>query len=153
MTHQYWEENLPEYVSGGKVNFIGLFIQRCPIHLNHPMTRSVIEANFFDEQPALPGVPGVFLLRIIVHDWSDKYAIKILRRLRDAAAPTTKLVLISCITDYACRTPNDDETEVPPAPLLPNLGGANLFPYLFDLTVSLRVMLLAHTKDLTSYLL
>lgn len=93
-----------------------------------------IATDFFDEQPVLPGEPGVFLLRNITHDWSDKYAVKILRQLRDAAIPSTKLVLISCITDYACRLP-DDEAEAPPAPLLANLGGANIFPYSFDLAV------------------
>jgi len=110
----FWEENLPSYVSEEKVHFI--------------------TANFFDEQPTLPGEPGVFLLRNITHDWSDKYAIKILRRLRDAATPSTKLVIISCITDYACRLPND-EAEAPPAPLLANFGGANIFPYSFDLSM------------------
>ena len=76
------------------------------------------------------------MLRIIIHDWSDKYAIRILRRLRDAAAPSTKLVIIGCITDYACRFPKDKAEASPPEPLLANLGGANIFPYSLDLAVS-----------------
>lgn len=133
---QFWEENSPSHVSEEKVHFISqyssLYLSQMAGAVTSP---NFIATDFFDEQPVLPGEPGVFLLRNITHDWSDKYAVKILRQLRDAAIPSTKLVLISCITDYACRVPDDDEAEAPPAPLLANLGGANIFPYSFDLAV------------------
>ncbi|EKM56173.1 uncharacterized protein PHACADRAFT_122410 [Phanerochaete carnosa HHB-10118-sp] len=45
----------------------------------------------------------VFILRHILHNWSDKYASKILSRLRDAAQPATKLVVMDNIVDYMCR--------------------------------------------------
>ncbi|KAI5119658.1 hypothetical protein M0805_007749 [Coniferiporia weirii] len=114
----YWEANLPSHISAGKVHFIG--------------------GDFFDVQPTLPSTPDVFLLRQIVHDWSDKYVIKLFRRLRDAAGPSTKLVIVDSIIDYACNAPSKyplDNGLKPPAPLLPNMGGANLLPYTVDLVV------------------
>ncbi|KAI5117485.1 hypothetical protein M0805_009548 [Coniferiporia weirii] len=113
----HWEANLPSHVISGKVHFIG--------------------CNFFDAQPVLPGIPDVFLLRQIVHDWSDKYVTKLLRRLRDAAGPSTKLVIVDSIIDYACDTgkyPLDDGPKAP-APLLSNMGGASLLPYCVDLVI------------------
>ncbi|EJD00206.1 O-methyltransferase [Fomitiporia mediterranea MF3/22] len=108
---QFWQENLPRSVTGCKVQFIG--------------------TDFFEAQPKLPGTPDVFLLRMITHDWADLYAIKILRRLRDAAGPNTKLILIDCVLDYACGSGENK----PPPPLLGNLGGGNLLSYSVDLTV------------------
>ena len=99
--------------------------------------------DFFDKQPALPGTPDVFILRQIVHDWSDKYVIKLLKNLRSVATTKTKLLVIDTIIEYACKIPKSStlsvkglETPIPPEPLLPNLGGANLTPYTVDLVVS-----------------
>ncbi|KAH8111778.1 S-adenosyl-L-methionine-dependent methyltransferase [Phellopilus nigrolimitatus] len=108
---QYWKENLPSHVSEGKVHFI--------------------DTDFFEAQPTLPGNPEVFLLRMIVHDWSDKYVIKLLRRLRDVAKPSTKLVIVDSVLDYACASSGGG----PPAPLLSNMGGGNLLAYSVDLAV------------------
>ncbi|EJD00229.1 S-adenosyl-L-methionine-dependent methyltransferase [Fomitiporia mediterranea MF3/22] len=110
---RFWKENLPGHVSDGHMQFIG--------------------TDFFDAQPQLPGPVSVFLLRMIIHDWSDKYAIMLLRRLRDAAGPSTKLVIIDNILDYACGS--GDEIERPPAPLLSNMGGANAVSYSADVAV------------------
>lgn len=79
---------------------------------------------------------------MIIHDWSDKYAVKLLKNLRAAAGPNTKLVLIDSIVNYACEAPNNsgilgtESAEKVPAPLLPNLGGANLLAYEVDIVVS-----------------
>ncbi|KZV95393.1 S-adenosyl-L-methionine-dependent methyltransferase, partial [Exidia glandulosa HHB12029] len=40
--------------------------------------------DFFDPQPPRDP-PALIMLRFILHDWADSYAIKILRNLRDAA--------------------------------------------------------------------
>ena len=46
----------------------------------------------------------VYLMKYIIHDWSDEYAVKILRRLREAADPQkTRLVTIDRAVQYACR--------------------------------------------------
>ncbi|EJC99763.1 O-methyltransferase [Fomitiporia mediterranea MF3/22] len=110
---RFWQENLPQHVSSGHVHFIG--------------------TDFFAAQPQLPGPVSVFILRMVIHDWSDKYAIMILRRLRDVATPSTRLIIIDHILDYACGS--QDETEKPPTPLLANMGGANVISYSVDLAV------------------
>ncbi|EJC99901.1 S-adenosyl-L-methionine-dependent methyltransferase [Fomitiporia mediterranea MF3/22] len=110
---QFWQENLPTHVSNGHVHFIG--------------------TDFFEAQPSLPGTVSVFLLRMIIHDWSDKYAVMILRHLRAVAGPSTRLVIIDSILDYVCGS--GVEINRVPAPLLPNMGGANVLPYSADLAV------------------
>lgn len=104
-------------------------------------SRSHVGCDFFEAQPKLPATPDVFLLRTIIHDWSDKYAIKLLKNLRAAAGPNTRLVLVDSIVNYACEAPSEttilgkaSEPKVP-APLLPNLGGANLLAYEVDVVV------------------
>ena len=100
-------------------------------------------SSFFDPLPPFRKIPDVFLLRHILHDWSDKYAIKILRNLRDAAGRDTKLVVIDVIIGHACDVSNGtDKSSVnpyirsPPKPLLRNWGAANLTIYTVNLGVS-----------------
>ncbi|KAL5492808.1 hypothetical protein ACEPAI_4256 [Sanghuangporus weigelae] len=120
----HWKQHLSSHVTGGKVHFIA--------------------TDFFKDQPTLPGPPDVFLLRWILHDWPDKYAIKILKNLRKAAIPgKTKLVIVESIMDYACESEGVPVREAitapaksPPAPLLPNLGGANMLSYAIDIVVT-----------------
>jgi hypothetical protein len=80
--------------------------------------------DFFTPQPVKNA--AVFVLRAITHDWSNVYAQKILRLLRDAAQPTTKLVLIDFVIPYAVREQNG-LTNIPgaeqpsvPEPLIPD---------------------------------
>lgn len=82
----------------------------------------------------------MLLLRQIVHDWSDKYAVKILSQLKKSAGPNTKLLIVDCVVDYACDSSSLGDLPAPPpvpAPLLPNLGAANLLTYSVDLVVSM----------------
>ena len=95
--------------------------------------------DFFKPQPVKNA--SVFLLRKILHDGSDEYAIKILQQLRAAATPETQLLIVDNTTAYACAdtTPIHNipgaVADAPPPPLLANKGEANIFPYLGDLTV------------------
>lgn len=99
--------------------------------------------SFFEPQPTLSGHPNVFVLRAIMHDWSDKYAAKILMNLRAKAVTETKLLVLDSIVDFASPTvPDDAEIQVegtelsdPPAPLLANLGQANVMAYGKDMAV------------------
>lgn len=84
---------------------------------------------------------AVFLLRYILHDWTDEQAIVLLRSLRAAALPTTRLVIAEKILPYASRV--DRKSDIPgasrptaEAPLLPNWGPAMADLYFYDLTVS-----------------
>ena len=105
--------------------------------------------DFFAEQPVRDA--AVFFLKAIVHDWADSYAEKILRRLRDAALPTTRLVTFDKVLPYACRHDSAEEAalavpgvvkETVPDVLPANFGGANLTPYFGDINVSVASSLL-----------
>lgn len=84
-------------------------------------------------------------MKHILHDWSAEWSIKILKQLRAAAQPNTKLVLLESIIPLACHDPaNEDGVDelIPgakiaeaPAPLLPNYGEAKMMPYIADLGV------------------
>ncbi len=93
--------------------------------------------DFFNAQPIQK--PAVFYLCTVLHDWSDKYCIKILTQLRAAAGPDTQLVIMDNIISYASpqyTLPKEvpgATTPAPPEPLLPNGGEANIMPYLADM--------------------
>ena len=65
----------------------------------------------------------------------------ILKRLREAARPETRLVVVEMLLPYACMDPTAHvgipgaEQPHVPAPLLANLGRVSLQPYLTDITV------------------
>ncbi|TCD62058.1 hypothetical protein EIP91_007517 [Steccherinum ochraceum] len=87
------------------------------------------EHDYFTPQPIKNA--DAFILRFTLHDWSDPYSIKILKHLRDAATPKTKLIVIDAVLPYNCHSTGewDDipggEQPTSPAPLLPNLGVAS----------------------------
>lgn len=86
------------------------------------------------------------MMRVVLHDWSDEYCLKILRHLRAAAGPHTQLIVVDSILSYACADP-DNVRDIPgaalpqpPAPLLPNRGAASLMQYLLDMQVSIPLV-------------
>lgn len=58
------------------------------------------EHDFFTVNPVKNA--DVFMAKYVIHDWSNKYSLEILKRLREAAAPHTKLVLLDKIIPYMC---------------------------------------------------
>jgi hypothetical protein len=84
-----------------------------------------------------------------MHDWSDVNAIKLLKRLREAAVPgKTKLLLVETVLNYACRDLpagveeiSGIEKLVPPIPkeLLTNLGRGGGWASLLDLQCVARI--------------
>ncbi|KAI0318073.1 S-adenosyl-L-methionine-dependent methyltransferase [Amylostereum chailletii] len=111
--------------------------------------RVVLQAHdFFTAQPVKNA--DVFLLRMILHDWADKYCVKILRQLREAATSTTRLVIVDNLISYAC--PEDSISDIPgaarplpPTPLLANLGQASAIAYYTDM----QMMELLNGKERT----
>ncbi|KAI0741764.1 S-adenosyl-L-methionine-dependent methyltransferase [Daedaleopsis nitida] len=93
--------------------------------------------DFFEPQPE--GLkPGVFVLWRILHNWPKDACHKILKNLRSAATPETKLIIIDPILPLACADDSsaDGATLAPKgSPLLPNLGKANAGGYYFSLTM------------------
>ncbi|KAJ7195337.1 O-methyltransferase [Mycena pura] len=138
----HWNQHFPEHVQSKMVELQGQFfssVYRChrfdfiPAHQVH---------NFFGPQPMQNA--DVFMLRHIIHDWPDEKSIAILKHLREAAKPTTQLIIIENIIPVVSEGESDDPkiNSVPgamrkaaPAPLLPNFGVSNASMYLFDLTV------------------
>lgn len=105
------------------------------------------EQNYLERQPKLPRPADAYILRNVLHDWSDKYAREILRNLREFAKANTKLMIVDAVTEYACATPSLTAGDVVPGyrhttaprPLLPNLGAANAIAYNMDIAVRVPV--------------
>ncbi|KAI0064216.1 S-adenosyl-L-methionine-dependent methyltransferase [Artomyces pyxidatus] len=95
---QYWEQKSPQSISDGTV-----------VLQTH---------NFFKPQPVKDAV--VYFLRGIIHNWTDAMSITILKHLRVAAGPSSKLVIFDMLMLYAC--PDPAGLPPPPYPLLANLG-------------------------------
>ncbi|KAJ3999098.1 hypothetical protein F5050DRAFT_1565815 [Lentinula boryana] len=104
--------------------------------------------DFFTPQPIKNA--SVFLLRVVLHDWPDAFAQRILLRLREAARPDTKLLIADFVLPLACAdnfgsAQHEDEsglteiqgaeTMLALAPLLPNLGKASANGYWMDMTM------------------
>ena len=127
--------------------------KRSVINIRH------VAHDMFSPQPVQDA--SIFIVRAVMHDWSDEYCIKILSQLRAAATPTTQLVVIDNIIPYAC----DDSTQsldIPgardirpdaPAPLLPNFGAARLMTYYIDISVGVHVLFLSAKGKLIVLLL
>ncbi|KAH9485649.1 O-methyltransferase [Psilocybe cubensis] len=98
--------------------------------------------DFFTPNPVTNA--RVFFMRFILHDWPDATCVKILKNLREVAAPDTELIINECLIQYACSTESDISKSIPggrfkppPSPLLPNLGYARIFHYLIDLQMAI----------------
>ncbi|KAJ7246897.1 O-methyltransferase [Mycena haematopus] len=116
----HWKENFASHVESQMVEF--------QAH------------DFFNSQPVKNA--DVFMLRYIVHNWPDVRTVEILHRLRDAAQPTTQLVVIEKILAVAASLPASDEEVIPGAarpsaraPLLPNWGVGKAELYFYDMAV------------------
>ncbi|KAI0324800.1 S-adenosyl-L-methionine-dependent methyltransferase [Cubamyces sp. BRFM 1775] len=75
--------------------------------------------------------PDVFLIRLVLHDWMDPDCLNMLRILRSAAGPNTKLLIGDMLLPFACDS--EDAFIKEDSPLLPNLGTANIHGYLIDI--------------------
>ncbi len=76
--------------------------------------------NFFPPQPVKGA--AVYFLRMILHDWSDAKCQEILKNLRAAASPTSKVVVFESMATYTCADASNPVEA--PYPLLGNLGVA-----------------------------
>jgi len=81
-------------------------------------------------------------VKSVLHNWSDKYALKILKHLRDAATPSTKLLVVDVILPYACHETEEETDSITgavsvkaPKPLLANWGAVNDISYSVDISV------------------
>ncbi|KAF8351885.1 S-adenosyl-L-methionine-dependent methyltransferase [Amanita rubescens] len=114
----FWKKELPDALSSGRVQL--------QVH------------DFFAPQPQNDA--SIFFVKSVMHDWSDEYCLKILKHLRDAATPSTKLIIIDVILPYACHETEENADGIAgavsvkaPNPLLANWGTVNDFTYCIDL--------------------
>ncbi|KAG6854561.1 hypothetical protein C0991_004897 [Blastosporella zonata] len=123
---KFWEFNAPEAVRDGKVDL--------QVH------------DFFTPQPVKNA--AVYFLRVVIHDWPDHAAKKILSNLRDGAGPSTKLVLFDTLALYSCEDPSSTVSTVQkvPSPLLANLGVAGAG---FATGLDLQMLTLFNGKERT----
>ncbi|KAK7013997.1 S-adenosyl-L-methionine-dependent methyltransferase [Favolaschia claudopus] len=114
---ELWKEKLPEAVSSGQVTF--------QAH------------DFFSPQPAniismIATAPQtIFLLKQILHDWSNEYCVKILEQLSAAAAAggkvgTAKVLLFEAVLPLGVQAEGEEGGEEKEKMLLPNYGGNEL---------------------------
>jgi len=112
--------------------------------------------DFFTIQPdscrACP--PDIFILRAVTHNWRDSEVITILRHLRDASGPNTKLLLIDQVLSDACRTNTggaqflSELNDIGSTPLLlENLGQAHRH----GIDISMMMMFNAQERTLKDF--
>lgn len=82
-------QDLPDVVAEG--------LTKLPTELTERVT--FMAHDFFKEQPVIGA--DVYYFRWIMHDWSDKYAIQILRSLVPALKPGAKVL----VSDYVLPAP------------------------------------------------
>ncbi|KAF8334399.1 S-adenosyl-L-methionine-dependent methyltransferase [Amanita rubescens] len=132
---EIWKKELPDALASGRIQ---------------------LEAHdFLTPQPRKDA--AIFFTHHVLHNWSDKYCNTILKHLRDAATPDTKLVCVEVVLPYACHKTEDDnadgithvEPPKPPSPLLANWGSANCIVY--DLDMSMLTLYNSHQRTVRQF--
>ncbi|KAF8664228.1 hypothetical protein AX16_000790 [Volvariella volvacea WC 439] len=123
MGEKAWRDQCPSLLESGAVVF--------QVH------------DFF--QPQLVKNAAVFYLRVILHDWPDSFARRILLRLREAALDNTTLIISDFVLPLACVDGSDNDEDLQQIegaqcslaqpPLLANMGKASSIAYWMDLTM------------------
>jgi hypothetical protein len=140
-----WNAQFPEAITSGQVKLQGeLWCYK--LHETRTDDNVILAHDFFTPQPVKNA--SIFLLKHILHDWSDAYCTKIPDHLRAAATSSTKLLLVDSILPYTCHNPNtNNKKAIPgvapheaPAPLLSNYGTINDMPFQSDFTVRLVIV-------------
>lgn len=164
-----WRSKCPEMLENRQVVFQGVYVRVLSVALSDSCVLLDVDQDFFEPQspfepPHLSRHPAVYLLRVVLHDWPDEFARRILINLRVASNPETRLLIAEHVLPLACvdedvsghmnteacvgnsteewtinsvlaHIEGAERTLVPP-PLLPNLGKASANAYWMDLTVS-----------------
>jgi SAM-dependent methyltransferase len=110
-----WKKDAPEALLDGRVEFVPL--------------------NFFENGPVAG--KDVYYLRHIIHDWHDRDATAILRNIRKAMGPNSRVLIHDCVLLRTVQEPGvgTDGLSVAPEPLLPNFGAGTHRPYQMDITM------------------
>ncbi|KAL1748366.1 O-methyltransferase-domain-containing protein [Schizophyllum fasciatum] len=109
----YWNTHLPE----GNVRFV-------PV-------------DFFKQSP----VSGCeyYYVKHILHDWPDAESITILKNIRAATKPTSRLLIHDYVLPPVARRVGRADAMQAPEPLLPSYGAANTRPFRQDINMLIQV--------------
>ncbi|KAK1223496.1 hypothetical protein PQX77_013623 [Marasmius sp. AFHP31] len=113
---EFWDKNHPEAVSNQRIEFVPF--------------------NFFKDAAA-EGC-DFYYIRSILRDWPDAQSITILKNVRKAMKPTSKLIIHDTVLRNSVRDPSsqeEQEFDYAPEPLLPNWGAARIRTYNLDMTM------------------
>ncbi|KAI0081993.1 S-adenosyl-L-methionine-dependent methyltransferase [Panus rudis PR-1116 ss-1] len=110
-----WEQEAPELVAQGRVEYIPL--------------------DFLNESPKAGC--DVYYLKSIIHDWADDKAKIILNNIQKVMKPTTRLILHEYVIQYAAPGADAQRTKAP-QPLLPNFGEGGILQYCLDMIMLVR---------------
>lgn len=86
--------------------------------------------DFFTPQPVSGA--AIYLLRHVIHDWADKESIEILRQLKPALAPHSRILLAEQL--MVCSS-GDDRIKRAPFPLPANWGAPSRFNHQRDINM------------------
>jgi ubiquinone/menaquinone biosynthesis C-methylase UbiE len=111
-----WEAECPEAIQENRIEFA--------------------EINFLTQVPVAG--KDIYYLRNIIHDWPDHKAVVILRNIRQALGPHSRILVHDHVIRELNRTQAEAEsaslgTVVAPEPMLPNFGAGNILIYQQDL--------------------
>ncbi|KAG1745181.1 O-methyltransferase-domain-containing protein [Suillus lakei] len=120
-----WERNAPEALLDGRVEFVPF--------------------NFFEESPVAG--KDVYYLRTILHDWPDAESTTILRSIRKAMGPNSRVLIHDCVLVRTFEEPSvgSNKLSKAPEPMLPNFGAGSHSAYQLDLAM----WFLFNTKERT----
>ena len=119
--------NAPEAIQSGQVQLQGT-------HLPQPGCRllTVLPVHsFFEAQPIKNA--DIYFMRMVLHDWPDHKVKTIMSKIRAAAGPSSKFIVLDVLAMYTCEDPASPTKA--PAPLLANFSGAASTTYV-DIHVS-----------------
>ncbi|KAA1465903.1 S-adenosyl-L-methionine-dependent methyltransferase [Dentipellis sp. KUC8613] len=110
----FWTNEYPKAAEEGRIDFV-------PI-------------DFFADAP----VQGrdIYHIRQVLHDWPDADCVKILKNIRKAMGPNSRLLINEFILQPTTRSEGlSDFVNLAPRPLLPNFGEGSIRKYLQDVNM------------------
>ncbi|KZP34272.1 S-adenosyl-L-methionine-dependent methyltransferase [Athelia psychrophila] len=112
---QHWATELPEAVIANRVDFV-------PI-------------NFLSETAVKD--QDIYYIRCVLHDWSNADAVVILKNVRGAMKPESRVIIHEFTLGSTHRLDplQSHSSDQAPAPLLPNYGAGGILPYYQDINM------------------
>lgn len=110
-----WTKECPQAVEEKRIDFVPL--------------------DFFKDIPVKG--QNVYYVRHVIHNWPDAEALVILKNIRQAMSPESRLLIHEYVLQslYENKSAGPRDVALAPEPLLPNYGAGNIRPYHQDLNM------------------